>query len=117
LVPLLNLLLLPHLRRYSPRFLPAFSSTGLIRRFAGRFTRNVRFCGIRRFAAGASFFALFRARLIGGRVLIHPAALLIHPAASLYRTGFFGWSPLRPGRIRAWLRFSYVRFFRGALAL
>src|SRR5260370_34381426 len=62
LLPLLNLLLLPDLRRHSrrmtgnirsrrgsiPRFLvrailPAFSSTGLSRRFIGRFTGDVRF--------------------------------------------------------------------------
>jgi hypothetical protein len=77
LLPLLNLLLLPLLRRHSrrmtrnirsrrgsiPRFLvrailPAFSSTGLSRRFIGRFTGDVRFRGVCRFVARVSFLAL-----------------------------------------------------------
>src|SRR6266700_2096552 len=78
LLPLLNLLILPDLRRHSrrmtgnirsrrgsiPRFLvrailPAFSSTGLIRRCIGRFTGDVRFRGVRRFVAHVSFLPLF----------------------------------------------------------
>src|SRR6266404_3942542 len=95
LLPLLNLLLLPLLRRHSrrmtgnvrsrrgsiPRFLvraslPAFSSTGLIRRLIGRFTGDVRFWGVRRFVARVSFLALFRGRLIHSSALICGAAFL-----------------------------------------
>src|SRR6266550_1036534 len=129
LLPLLNLLLLPLLRRHSrrmtgnirsrrwsiPRFLvrailPAFSSTGLIRRFIGRFTGDVRFRGVRRFVARVSFLPLFRARLIRSSVLICRAAFL-------HRAGLFRWPLLRLDGVRAGLCLSRVRFFRGALAL
>src|SRR4030095_6570210 len=94
LLPLLNLFL-PAMRRHSRcttrdirsrrtsicRFLvratfPAFSSTRLIRCFAGRFSGGVRFWSVRRFVAGVSFLTPFRARLIRGRALIHRAAFL-----------------------------------------
>src|SRR6267142_4498461 len=128
LLPLLNLLLLPLLRRHSrrmtgnirsrrgsiPRFLmcailPAFSSTGLIRGFVGRFTGDVRVRGVCRFVARVSFLALFRARLIRGPALIRRAAFL-------HRSGVLRWPLLGLRCVRAGLCLSRVRFFRGALA-
>jgi hypothetical protein len=99
-----------------PRFLvraslPAFSSTGLSRRFTGRFSGDVRVWGVRRFVAHVSFLAPVRARLIRGTALIRRAALL-HRSLLLLRT----WG-LRLRRIRLGLCLSRARFFRGALAL
>src|SRR5882672_8293673 len=113
LLPLLNLLLLPLLRRHSRRMtgnirsrrgsisrflvraiLPAFSSTGLIRGFVGRFTGDVRVRGVCRFVARVSFLALFRARLIRGPALIRRAAFL-------HRSGLLRWPLLRLRGVRA----------------
>src|SRR5712671_6092417 len=111
----LNLLLLPLLRRHSRRMtgnirsrrgsisrflvraiLPAFSGTGLIRRFIGRFAGDVRFWGVCRFVARVSFLALFRVRLICGPVLIRRAAFL-------HRSGLLRWPLLRLRGVRAGL--------------
>ncbi len=130
LLPLLNLLLLPDLRRHSCRMtgnirsgrgricrflmsptLPAFSSTGLSRRFTGRFSGEVRIWGVRRLVGRVSFLALFRARLIRSSALIDRSVFL-HRALLLLRT----WG-VRLRSIRSGLCFSGMRFFGGALAL
>src|SRR5262245_34079783 len=90
--------------------LPAFSSTRLARCFTGRFSGDVRFCRGRRSVARVSFLGLFRARLIRGRALIRRAAFL-------HRSGLLRRPLLRLGGVRAGLRLSRLRFFRGALAL
>src|SRR5262249_45004868 len=126
---LLLLLLLPDLRRHSCRTtgnirsrrgsvcrllvslsLPAFSCTGLSRHFTGRFSGDVRLWGVHRSVARVSFLALFRARLVHGRVLIRRTAFL-------HRSGLLRWLFLRRSGVWAALWLSRVRFFRGALAL
>src|SRR5262249_22043155 len=124
LLALLNLLV-PTVRRHSGRSrrgsicrflvsssLPAGSSTStrLVRRSAGRLTRDIAFRGVRRLAARVSFSALFRTRLISGAALIPHAAFL--DCATLLR-----WPFLRLGRVWAGLCLSRARFFWGALAL
>src|SRR5262249_743450 len=127
--PLLDLLLLPDLRRHSCRTtgnirsrrgsicrflmsptLPAFSCTALSRHFTGRFSGDVRLWGVHRSVARVSFLALFRARLVHSRVLIRRAAFL-------HRSGLLRWLFLRRSGVWAALWLSRVRFFRGALAL
>ena len=129
LLPLLNLLLLPLLRRHSRRMtgsirsrrgsisrflvslsLPALSTTGLSRRLIGRFAGYVRFRSVCRCVARVSFLGPVRARLIRG-----PA--LIRRAASLHRSGLLRRPLLRLGRVSAGLCLSRGRFFRCALAL
>ncbi len=107
--------------------LRAFSSTGLIRRFIGRFTGDVRFWSVCRFVARVSFLALFRVRLIRGMLM--RSSLIMHGPVWLHRTGVMRGAVLlrrslmrrrrglRLRGIRAGLSVSRVRFFRGVLVL